>query len=74
MFKIEKNIPLPSGGAGGKESKYPFMQMEIGDSFQAPDEQRNAIRSMATYHTRKHKMRFIVRKDGEAHVRIWRVA
>ena len=64
----------PAGGVGGKESKYPFMQMEIGDSFQAPEEQRNAIRSMATYHTRKHKRRFIVRKDGGSTVSGWRVA
>lgn len=75
MFKIDKNIPLPTGVNGGKESKYPFTQMEVGDSFLAPEEQRNAVRSMATYHTRKNKMRFVVRKDEKEanHVRVWRV-
>jgi hypothetical protein len=33
MFKIEKNIPLPTKTQDAE--KYPFNQMEIGDSFVA---------------------------------------
>lgn len=32
MYKIEKGVPAPEG----KESKYPFRAMEVGDSFFVP--------------------------------------
>jgi hypothetical protein len=31
MYKIEKNIPMPEGR--GRKKKYPFEEMESGDSF-----------------------------------------
>lgn len=75
MFVIEKNVPIPSGaGKDGRLSKYPFGLMEVGDSFLAPEEQRNAVRSMATYHTRKTKQQFVVRKAEDGKVRCWRVS
>jgi hypothetical protein len=40
MFKIEKGIPLP-------ESKYPFAEMEVGDSFFVPCESKEARRVQA---------------------------
>jgi hypothetical protein len=37
MIKIDKNIPLPQrnlkGGKGSNKAKYPFKNMQVGDSF-----------------------------------------
>lgn len=39
MFQIEKAIPLPAVEAGqGRPPKYPFAQLEVGDSFFVPAE------------------------------------
>ena len=33
-YTIEKNIPMPAtGGSGGRKGKYPWNELEIGDSF-----------------------------------------
>lgn len=69
MYNIEKNKPIPKFRLG-REPKYPFAEMEPGDSFVAPKNARAAayvygMRSNATFMTRA------VDKD---HIRIWRVA
>lgn len=33
MFKIEKGIEIPPAGALGRSQKYPFADMDVGDSF-----------------------------------------
>lgn len=69
-FKIEKNIPIAS--RAGK-SKYPFAEMEIGDSFSVPD--RIAIRvrsSMSTYQTKNNKKFLLINCGNE--YRCWRKA
>jgi len=39
MFEIEKGMEIPSRkGGGGRPSKYPWLDMEIGDSFFVPAE------------------------------------
>jgi len=37
MFTIDKGIPMPRRGCGERERKYPFLEMEPGDSFLIPD-------------------------------------
>ena len=37
MYKVEKNIPMPSPTRDGVPTyKYPFFTMEVGDSFAVP--------------------------------------
>jgi hypothetical protein len=65
-MKIEKNIPLPI--------KYPFAQMEVGDSFLLPEGmKRNAASVAAMRYGNPLGRRFTIRKTPEG-FRCWRVA
>ncbi len=74
--QIEKNVPLPGSGAG-RPSKYPFADMEVGDSFLVAEgpssghlgyNARNAAKNFGV----RHGMKFSV-KQTEGGVRIWRI-
>lgn len=70
-YQIEKNIPLPKPRA--TNIKYPFGQMQKGDSFAVKlEEYRRADRAARAYGW-KHNMKFSVRKDEDGVPRIWRV-
>ena len=72
MFEIEKNVKMPELSRG-HQGKYPWDEMEVGDSFFIP---RDAISGNASQLARHRKAR------GEAHTvrkveggwRIWRTA
>ena len=79
-YTIEKNVPLcrPSS----KSNKYPFDQMEVGDSFFAPhpDDKKarqNALARNAGQYRKPPKhvtvQRHFVTRTVEGGARIWRV-
>lgn len=69
-FKIDKGIPFPSD-----RSKYPFEDMEVGDSFVVhPDNAGNANSSSAAYAKKCPGVKFRMRKQSETETRIWRVS
>lgn len=68
-MKVSKNIPIPKGGASAAIRKYPFNELEVGDSveFESTEEFEKGRRAAAQY-ARNHKQRYIARKgiqDGE---------
>jgi hypothetical protein len=67
-FKIEKGVPVPRGASG--RNKFPFGQMEVGDSIVIPLASRAAAYSWANLH---RPIRFTARIDGDT-VRVWRTA
>jgi hypothetical protein len=81
-FKIEKGIPLPPKGMWGTRPviPYPFLQMEIGDSFwcKAPPSGSNtALGGHYAIVARKEGRKFTGRvevKDGVKGHRVWRIA
>ena len=80
MYEIEKDIPIISPRMK-RERKYPFQEMEIGDSFFVPlnkkeiKKKRNALMSAAHhYRNRKFSSRIMVsEKDVIIGIRLWRV-
>lgn len=64
-FVIEKNVPMPVS-----RGKYPFRDMQVGDSFVADEKARGAAVAFAS---RVDGVKFAIRKEGEK-VRIWRTA
>lgn len=68
-ISITKGMPAPRG----RRAKYPFRDMEIGDSFFAPGSSVIGIHGCA----RRHRpMRFTCRtvvEDGVAGIRVWRI-
>ena len=74
-FTIEKNVPIPVGGKGvSGQTKYPFSEMKIGDSFAVscvPSTVISAARNWRNTHNSSCK--FSVRKTPDG-CRCWRVA
>lgn len=66
-MKIEKSVELPKFNG-----KYPFHEMEVGDSFAC--ENQALVTSAANSYSKRHerKEKFSVRKHGDA-FRCWRI-
>lgn len=70
-IKIEKKIPIPSGR--GPYGKYPWSQMEIGDSFLIPGKKVSLVSSTMASAGRRLNKKFTAR-TVEGGVRVWRIA
>jgi len=73
MFQIEKNIPAPVHMGSGAKPKYPFAQMEVGDSFFAPNMTARALINASQWHANKTGKKFTC-STVEGGARCWRVA
>ena len=81
MIKIDKNIPIPPSGHGKWNSKYPFVEMEVGDSFTIACDSIKKLRTMqaslikcASQRADSSMKKFTTRIDKEKmEVRIWRI-
>jgi hypothetical protein len=71
-MKIEKGIPV-TDQRRGNHRKYPWDEMEVGDSFFVPGKSPNTISSSANYQSKTRGWRFKV-ASLEGGVRVWRVA
>lgn len=76
-YEIEKGVPVPKNAAGYSRlgrRKYPFAQMEIGDSFAFSDNTKQNTAGAAVFRENKRSdFKFVTRKvDGV--IRCWRVA
>lgn len=78
-YTIEKGIPLPlrhTTGVKGRHAKYPFKDMQIGDSFvtTCKDSGRSLILTSKKYAQKySPQTTFTTAKVGENTIRIWRV-
>jgi hypothetical protein len=73
LFQIDKKIPLPARGVNGK-SKYPFLEMKVGDSVLFPDGEASRA-TIYAYCSRLKKdgMKFVTQVQKEPKgVRVWR--
>lgn len=68
MVKLEKNVPIPP--RRGREAKYPWRQMKVGDSFVAPA----AIRGCFYASAKRFGYKIRVAVEGKNNVRVWRTA
>lgn len=76
MYKIEKDIPLTKS-----LNKYPLMNMEIGDSFLIPFENRKAARLRQSYlivAIKKYSRQIGIKakyasRVSEEGLRVWRI-
>jgi len=64
-IEIEKNIPMPS--------KYPFSDMEIGDSFCDSITNRYKISYYIAKESKKSGSKFSIRTISETEYRVWRI-
>lgn len=73
MIKIEHNIPIK--GIKVSRSKFPFKDMEVGDSFKVPKSKRSgALASACGYGARQEpEQKFTSKIVDDRNVRIWRI-
>lgn len=67
-IKVDKNIPIPTS----KYTKYPYGEMEVGDSFFVKIE-REKIYSSSSQYGKRHNAKFSVRKEADGY-RVWRIS
>lgn len=68
--KIEKGIPAPYRVRD--RAKYPFAEMEVGDSF-LTKEDRTRVSGAASLYGKRHGRRYSVSMTAEG-LRVWRLA
>lgn len=73
QYKIEKNIPVSPLKRAGRALKYPFIKMEIGDSFRFETKDLSKVSSSAANTTHRYNYKFIICKQNVGH-RVWRIA
>ena len=71
QIKIDKGLPVPSGSRGAN-SKYPFADLEIGDSFFVNVKQQLFCSAVAGY-AKRHNKKFTTRSENGG-TRVWRIA
>ena len=70
MYKVEKNVPMPTYSGKKGVSKYPFKEMEVGDSFEFKGS-KPTIDAAVNRFSKILDYKFTVRKV-ENGFRIWR--
>jgi hypothetical protein len=77
MYEIEKGIPLPTNT---RNSKYPYKDMQVGDSFLIPSHPDDAadllkrMRNSMFAAGKRHGIKLTAAIDDEGGVRVWRKA
>lgn len=67
-MKIDKNIPIPNS-----VNKYPFQDMEIGDSFYVSSITTRKFSNYRDTKWTKYGKKFTAKKENDG-VRIWRIS
>ena len=76
MYKIEADIPIPVAvkkGGAGRKPKYPFAELQVGESFLVPGKTTDKFGATVTL-ARKRTGRNFTTRNVEGGVRIWRTA
>ena len=76
-FKIEKNVPIPPRAGGRNGSKYPFRQLQVGDSTFVegkPSKIASALQAAAKLMPKVSFTSRATTEDGKDGVRVWRQA
>jgi hypothetical protein len=71
FIEIDKGIPIPTGRC---QSRYPFAQMKVGDSFFVETNRSSAAKSAIKDRRRRFPNERYVSRKKPTGTRIWRVA
>ena len=66
-MKIDKNIPIPED-----RKRYPWKEMEVGDSFFIEGKEASQIGGIANFANRTYKPKHFITRTVKGGVRIWR--
>lgn len=71
MFEIEKNVARVKVNV---RTKYPFVNMEVGDSFSMPAEGREKVITASHSFARANGRKFSTLKQPDGTYRCWRIS
>jgi len=75
--RIEKGIPIPNkkprGRCGGVKPKYPWHDMEVGDSFLMPSNTPASVAHSAVRKASQAERQFITHYVERGRYRVWRI-
>ncbi len=75
MFEVEKGVPMPKPVRAGRQTKYPWKELAVGDSFFVPADAvkpqsaRGAVRTA----NRIYADRRFATRTVEGGIRVWRI-
>lgn len=74
QYQVDENIPMPPRKRGsGRKSRYPFEQLEVGQSFLVTDRKYASIGSTVARRNKQGEPKFAARTVNDG-VRVWRTA
>lgn len=74
MTEIKKNIPMPPFiKKGERQLKYPWREIEVGDCFDMPADQKNQTAAVGMANSAHSPKKFRRQKLEDGTSRIWRV-
>jgi len=77
MIKIDKGVPLSAiAGKNGRPPIYPWLEMEIGDSFFVADKTAVQISAVVSQAKKRYFVDLTIRtvtENGVTGVRVWRI-
>jgi hypothetical protein len=78
-FKIEKNVPYRGSEPKIWTRKYPFNELEVGDSFFVPAKDntpasRHYVQSLICAYYKKLRPKKFTARSVEGGIRVWRLA
>ena len=73
-IKIDKNVPVPVSTGKGRQGKYPWSQMKVGDSILLDCKTIGGASSCIYTYISRHKLswKYAVRKERNK-FRVWRI-
>lgn len=72
-YTVDKKVPIPKRfGGKGAAVKYPWHELEVGDSFLVEGTEQRSVSSSAASFGSRNKMKFATRKEGNK-TRVWRI-
>ena len=72
-FSVEYDIPIP-GGSGSRPTKYPFADMNVGESFAFDKSKLQSVRNNACSYAKRHDgVRFVCRQVAADTWRCWKL-
>lgn len=70
-FEVEAGVEMPARRS--RSSKYPFMQMDVGDSFGIQADAISRVRGAVANFVKSHEAKFSVRTLEDGTARVWRL-
>lgn len=74
MYEIQKGVPIPTENLLPRYERYPFGQMNVGDSFVFDSKKYKNTYSAAQQYKKRKGVTFLIRSNRDGTCTCWRTA